>query len=265
MKKDEFKIITLINIADSSKHLMENTIGLAKMFDATVELFYVMKPLDVVGAESQLSAMRNINEKYIKAENKLKKLAKSLSKEHGISVSYAYVIGHIKNEILSKLNKTNADLVIMGKRKSKRLKLVSNNISEFIIKQYNGSVIIASDGNSINPEADLKLGMFNSTVDYSTLKCMDKFIYHSTKPIVTFNVSSKQGKPKANDTTAPANKVVEYTFEKNDNTMSNIRSYINKSAVNVLCLKRDEDKKFALSLNKMLDKVDVSLMISDTV
>lgn len=265
MKTNKFKILTLIDIENSSKYLIDNVIGVAKMFNASIELFYVMQPIDVVEAESQLSAMRNINEKYIKTENRLKKLAKSVSKEHNINVTYNYAIGHIKNEILNKLNASRPNLVIIGKRKRKRLKLVGNNISEFIIKNYNGSVIIAANRYSINPASNIKLGLFNNKADYSSLKYFDKFLYHSTKPLVSFNVNSKKEATIINESATSTNKVVEYTFEENDNTMSNIRSYINKSEVNVLCLERGDDKKFALSLNKMLDKVDVSLMISESV
>ena len=161
----------------------------------------------------------------------------------------------------SKLNKSKPDIVVMGKRDSKRFKILGDNITDFMIKNYKGSVIIVSNTNNILPNTDLKLGIFNSKTDYYSLKYMDKLLLHSSKPLVSFCIQSKK-KTETNNSNIPSTNILEYTFEDNVNVMSNIKTYINKSAVNLLCLEKTRKKDFAASVNKVLDKVDVSVMMS---
>ena len=99
MKKDNLKILVLTDIDTNVKTLITNSIELSKIFDASIELFYVNQPKNIVEGDSQLSAMRSINEKYILAENKLKDMVKSISQKSNNRVIYSYEVGNIKNEI----------------------------------------------------------------------------------------------------------------------------------------------------------------------
>ena len=63
------KILVLSDIDSSTKGILTNAVNLAKIIAGEVTLFCVKKATDIIENESQLSAMRTINEKFLKTDN----------------------------------------------------------------------------------------------------------------------------------------------------------------------------------------------------
>ena len=105
------------------------------MINGEVELFHVKSATEIVESESQLSAVRNINEQYIVADKKIKGLLEPISKDYHLKVKYKYAFGNVKDEIEKYINKVKPDIIVLGKRKSKALSFIGDNITDFVLKK----------------------------------------------------------------------------------------------------------------------------------
>lgn len=257
MKTNKHKILVLSNLENTVNSTLKSTISFAKIIGANVEFFHVKQPTDVVGSDSQLSAMRTINEEFVATNNRLQALADSISKTNSINVNYSHAIGNVKDEIKKRLSETRPDMVIIGKRKPKTLNLIGDRITEFVLKNYEGSVVMASEINGIEPDKEVSLGFFNNNTDYSSLKFISELLSHSKKPVKTFNTHSSSNNATDNDT-----KTVEYTFDDNDKFMDNLKMYLKRSEVNLFCLDRCQMDQTKKNITNLLDKIDVSLMVT---
>ena len=71
------KILVLSDLDTSTEKIIKNGVNLAKIVDGEINFFCVKKATDIVEKESQLSAMRTINEKFLEVDNSIKKIIKS--------------------------------------------------------------------------------------------------------------------------------------------------------------------------------------------
>ena len=86
MKNRKYKILVLSDMKESTSNLLQSTIGLANMIDGDISFFHVKKPTEVVETESQLSAIRTINEQYNITDKKIKEMLGALSKNHNFKM-----------------------------------------------------------------------------------------------------------------------------------------------------------------------------------
>ncbi|WP_179344449.1 hypothetical protein [Winogradskyella ursingii] len=257
MKTNKYKILVLSDMENTLDSTLKSTISFAKMIDANIEFFYVKQPTEVVGSDSQLSAMRTMNKEFVVINNRLEALADSISKTNGVDVSYNHTIGNVKTEIKNRLTVSKPDMVIIGKRKPKALNFIGDRITDFIIKNYDGSVVVASEINSVEPDKEVALGFFNNNTDYTDLKFVNELLSHSKKPVTAFKIHSD-----LNNSIDNVAKTVEYTFDDNDKFMDNLKMYLKRSGVNLLCLDRNETTEAKTNIIDLLDKIDVSLMVT---
>lgn len=172
-------------------------------------------------------------------------------------MSYSYAIGNVKSEIENRLKHTKPDMVIMGKRKPKTLNFTGDRITDFILKNYEGSVVVTSTINRVEPNKEISLGFFNSNTDYTNLKFVNQLLGHSKKPITSFKTHLSSSNKSENST-----QTVEYTFDDNDKFMDNLNMYLKRSDVNLLCLDKDETIKTKSNITDLLDKIEVSLLVT---
>jgi len=257
MKKNKYKILVLSDLENNLDCTLNSTISFANMIDANVEFFHVKQPTDVVGSDSQLSAMRAINKQFVVTNNRLEALAKTISQTNNIEFIYSHAIGNIKEEIKNRLSETKPDLVVIGKRKPKTLNLVGDRITEFLLKNYEGSLVVASEMNGVEPDKEVSIGVFNGNSDFSNLKFVNELLSHSKKPVTAFGVHSS-----SNNFIGKPVKTVNYTFDDNDKLIDSLKMYLKRSNVNLLCLDRNEAAKSKNNITHILDKIDVSLMVT---
>jgi len=144
MNRNKRKILILSDLDKNSKEVIEYAITVAKEINGALELLCVKKPSDIVTLDNPLSAVRNVNNEYIKTEQKVKKLVRSITKEDFISVKNTILFGNVKNEISTYIKHSNPDFIILGKKQKSFLSLNSDNITDFVVKKYNGKVCIAN-------------------------------------------------------------------------------------------------------------------------
>ena len=265
MKNKKSKILVLSDLKESTAIVLKSSVSLAKMIDGNIDLFHVIKPTDVVQKESQLSAFRTINEKHNATKKDIQNFINPLSEAYGIHINYSYTFGNVKNEIREYIANNKPDIIVLGKRTSKTFKVMGDSITQFVLKEYDGVIMIAADDNALEPNRNLSLGFLND-IDES-FEFVENLIKHTEAPVKSFKIRKKS------DSLKEANifedkKTIEFVFEKNDNTIMNLSNYLSKNDINLLCINRG-NKKTANKLSLMssdikeaINKLDVSLLLS---
>ena len=240
MKKNKYKIVVLADLKKSTSTTLQSTVSLAKMIDAEVDFFYVKSASDVVERENQLSAIRAINHDYTATDKKIKKIVQTISDEHQININYSFAFGNVKHEIASYIEENQPDIIVLGKKKNNLISLGGDKIIQFVLKQFDGTILIADADNTLDPNKKLSLGVLNSMESMLNSGLAEDLFAHTQQPIKSFKIVEKS---KASDeANLPANSnTIEYVFEENDNAISNLSNYISKNNINLLCVNRQED------------------------
>ena len=106
MKKRTYKILVLSDLNDSTKTVLKSSVSLANMIHGEIHFFHVKKPIEVVKSESQLSAIRTINQEHLSIEKKIKSAIQFFTKDYNVDINYRFSIGNVKTEIANQITKT---------------------------------------------------------------------------------------------------------------------------------------------------------------
>lgn len=258
--ENRYKILVLSDLQRNAITTLNNSVELAKIINGDIEFFHVKKPTDVVERESQLSAIRTINEKYIKTDNQIKCLLAPISNNEELNVNYKYAFGNVKEEIINRINEVKPDVIVIGKRKAKALRLLGDNFTDFVLKKYQGAIMIVSDKNAIESNKGISLGFLNNIEDSLKINLAKRLIEKTKTPLKSFCIGEQPGEK--NLELLNNLKTVAYVFEDNTNAIKTISDYVIKNKINLLCLSRDCQYSLKGGLNKAIDKVGVSILVT---
>ena len=268
MKNKLFKILVLSDLKKHTDSMVTSAISLSKMIGAEVDFFHVKKPTEVVATDSQLSAMRVLNEEQNKSRNKIMDMINPLIETYGINISFNYGIGHVKSEIEAYIKATKPDVIVLGKRSSKVIKLAGDHITDFILKSYEGSVMIVSNENGLIPETDLHIGLLNGKSQIFNQAFTEDLMAKTCGSLKSFNLVNSINNTEEISKTF-INNTVDYVFEKNDNTIKNLSNYLEKNQVNLLLVNRADHGGIASNnsseIKNVINHVNVSLFITSSV
>ena len=237
MKKNEYKILVLSDLTKSAASTLRSSANLAKIIDGNLEFFCVKKPTDIVKKENQLSAIRTINQKYNIIGKEIEKIVKPISDIYNLPIKYNYTFGNLKNEISNYISIHKPDIIVIGKRKSKILGILGDNISDFILKIFDGIIMIASDKYELAISDQLSVGILNDPKQLKSKDFIESLIAVSKNPPKVFKTLEKSSSEKENSSYF-SKKTIEYVFEKGDNTLKNIANYSTKSKTNLVFLEK---------------------------
>jgi len=236
MRNNKYKILVLSDLKGSTESTLKNAISLSKMINADIEFFYVKKLTDIIERESQLSAMRTINKEHLETEKKIKNIIESISKKYEVKVKSSFAFGNVKSEIKDYLNVSKPDIIVLGKRKSKPISFIGDNITDHVLNSHSGTVMIASKENGLEPEKQLALGLFNNVNELFNLNFIDDLVGQTNEPLRSFSIEKESNKRKKVNSTD--HKMIDYVFERNDNAFNTLSNYLEKNKVNLLCVNR---------------------------
>lgn len=260
MTHNNYKILVLSDLKSTSKTTINSAVSLAKMIGGTVNLFHVKTPSEVVKRDNQLSAIRSINEEHYQIRNKMQEYILPISDAYEIPISFNFAIGNVKNEIENYINETQPDIVVLGKSRTKRFKLMGEGIAHFILNNYDGMIYIVSEKNPIEPNKKMVLGMLSNNEDSLNIAFAEDLMANIDKPIKSFKIRKKTDVSTKNIDTNK--KTVEYLFEHGDNVFKNLSKYLTINNINLLWITRENNtNSIDLNMKETIDGLNVSLLI----
>ncbi len=259
--KSKHKILVLSDFNTSTLKIVKSSVSLAKIVNADINFFYVKKPTEVVEKESQLSAMRIINEEYLATNKKIKDLINPISADFNVAINHQFTIGNVKNEIGKCIDEYKPDIIVLGKRKSKIVSFIGDNITQYVLDKHQGTIVIAGDENSLEPNEELSLGLFNNAKLNNAFT--EQIISSTQKKITSFKIAENAITLKEDDL-LDTKKIVEYVFEKGDNALKSISNYLSKSNVNLLFVNREKNIKNSTNttINEVIKNLNCSLILT---
>ena len=266
MKNKKYKILVLSDLKYATSTTLKNSIGLAKLINGDVDFFHVKKPIDIIKNDNQLSASREINNEYKLIDKKIQKLVSPIAEQYNININHRYAIGNVKAEIRNYIKEYKPDIIVLGKRKVKPLKFIGDSITNYVLKEHDGVIMIAANNNAIEPNTKIALGVLNGKESSLSLDFSKQLVDNSKKPVKTFTVIKDSNSFK--NTTITNNKnEVEYVFEKDENTVKNLSNYLSKNNINLLYIERErkESNKVDLvtkNVKNVVNNLDVSLLFT---
>lgn len=261
MKNNKYKILVLSDLTKTTKNTLKSSASLAKMIGGTVDFFCVKKPTEIVEKESQLSAMRTINKEYFAIDKAIEKIVKPISDEFGVTITHNHTFGNVKNEIGDYISTNNPDVIVIGKRKSKIFGILGDNITDFVLKKFNGIIMIASDDNTVDISKHLSLGMLNEPLTDKNKAFTEKFISLSSNPPKVFKIHDKTNLTTESNSTI-LTETQEYIFDKGDNLIKNISNYLSKSNVNLLFVDREKES-LKPNIKDVINNIDCTLILTN--
>jgi len=265
MKK--YKILVLSDLKNSAVNTLKSAVSLAKMINGQIAFFYVKNPTDIVERENQLSANRTINKEHINVDKKIQNLINPIRDEYSIKIDHSFTFGNLKIEIEAYIKEHQPDIIVLGKRKSKSLHFVGDNITQFVLDKYDGVIMLATNKNPLEPNNEISLGVLNSYEDLFNLDFSANLIDHIQEPLKSFKIV-KNSKVLEKGKLPDDKKTVEYVFEHNDNTIKNLSTYLNKNSINLLFVNRDEKNTnqgadfINSDIKEIINKTNVSLLLT---
>ncbi|WBX71448.1 universal stress protein [Tenacibaculum retecalamus] len=261
MKKQN--ILVLSDLKNSTNSTLKSAVSIAKMINGNIDLLHVKKPIDVVTKESQLSAIRTLNKDSIETSKKIKNIIDPTAKKYGLTINYKFSVGNLKNEVEQYIKEKSPDVIVLGKQKKSPFNLLNNNVTDFIINKFNGTVFIIQDKNELEPSKPISLGVLNSGKSFLTSKTTKSIATHVVKPIVSFNLfkNKEEASVLKNDLDKED---VSYVFEKNSNTIKNLASYLVKNKTHLLHINRKDNKEYLTKtdIKTVINKLNVSLVLT---
>jgi hypothetical protein len=260
MEKSQYKILVLSDVTKSATSTLRSSASLAKMIDGNVEFFCVKKPTDIVEKENQLSAIRTINQKYNITGKEIEKIVKPISETYNLAIKYNHTFGNLKNEIRNYISIHEPDVIVLGKRKSKILGILGDNITDFILKIFDGIVMIVSEKNELTISDQLSIGILNESKQSKSKDFIESLISVSKTPPKVFKISEDSNLEK--NSSYFSTKPIEYVFEKGANALQNIANYSAKSKTNLVLLDRNKNQN-NYTLKEAINNFNCSLILTN--
>lgn len=267
MKTKIYKIAVFSDLNNGADTALKSAIGLSKMINASIDFFYVKEASRIVASENQLSAMRSINEEYTLTKKQIEDLVNPISNKYNVPVAYSFSFGNVKNEIEKYIAENMPEIIVLGKRKSKKL-LGGDRITEFVLNTFKGKIIIAANGNLLNSEHQVSLGLLNETEQLGNDELVSSLLKQSKQPLKNFKVVSDSASVSETGISNSL-KSVAYVFERNDQVYEKLTKYISKSNINLLFIGRngentmDKENFIKTAIPEVMNKTDVSILIPE--
>ena len=262
MENKKYKIAVFTELKDTINTTLNSSVGLAKLINAEISLLCLENPIDVVKKDNQLSAMREINGKYTIVNKTLETLTQSVAKDFGVNVNYSFVVGQIKDEIKKYIKEQQPDIIVIGKRKSKLLKMAGGNLTKYVLKYHPGTILITNENNTIIPNKILNLGVLNGNNLMDDIDVLKPLISQTQKPIKSFKIVDDLNAT-TDDHLSIDTETVEFVFGQSSNSIEALSNYLEKSNVNLLYINRTKSNNtLKKDINTMINELNVSVLLS---
>lgn len=264
----KYNILVLSDLKESTSTTLKSTVSLAKMIHGSIQFFHVKKPSELVEEDNQLSAMRTINKGHFAIEKEIQNLITPISKDYGVNIDYSFTYGNVKDEMRKYIKLNKPDIIVLGKRKSKPLGFIGYGITNFILKEHDGVIMLTDNDNVLEPNKEISLGVLNGVQESFNLEFIEDLMNHTKEPLKSFKIGKDYSDTSSKTNKHIDKKIIEYVFEASDNTTDNLSNYISKNNINLLCVNREKkntvknENTSASDIKTFMGKLNVSFLVT---
>lgn len=258
MSNQKYKLLVLTDLSKSATKAIDNAVNLAKIINGSIDIFHVLKPSDIAEYENQYSAIRTIEEERHKTRNKLRTLVREISQKENIKINANFRLGNLQSEVLDEIESSKPDIIVLGKRTPKLVNFLGDSFTKFILKNFNGSVLISGKENAVHATEAMSLGLLNTTTADLPQGITTELQRRIKNPIKQFHVGTAPNKKSEN--------VITYEFENNSNVMDNIATYVSKNNIGLLFINHQTKenslfKNITSNIKEAIHKINVPILI----
>ncbi|RDK88639.1 universal stress protein [Marinirhabdus gelatinilytica] len=237
MKNDKTKkLLVLVDFSDNSEKVIKSAIKMAQVVNGEIELFHVRKPTSIVKKENTLSAVRVIKDHYVQLEQQMKSLINKVQEIKQVKTRHSFAFGNVKNEISNHIEATKPDIVVLGKNSSRTPDFMGDNVLPIVLKKYKGLVMIADSDEVLDIQSKLNLGLYNAKF-FEAKSYWDALLSNTESPMYTYEIGASIATSNSVESTHREG-AISYIFEKKDQMVETMSSYMDKNKVNLLLVNR---------------------------
>lgn len=272
----KYRLLVLMDTSKNAAHTLKDAVHLAKLIDGSIDVFQVQQPLNVVRFENQIATMRNMDEERYKKEMLLKETVTNLKKEAGVPIISNFTIGNVKNEIKSHIEKTQPDIVVLGKRKKKVGGFLGDKVTKEILTNFNGSVFISDKEYKAGFLESQSIGFLDTIDGADQIALVNDLKQYIQKPLKIFKAHANNAMESKKATSVKSEekefeeKAIVYEFDASINDVSDMSRFISKNNLALLCLHKNAKEndsikgRFDTLLTKTIEKVKVPVLVLNT-
>ena len=272
--QSKYRILVVTDQSGPVQIALQNAVNLAKTIDGSIELFYVKPPTSVVRNVNQLSAMRELNIERNRTRKKLRALVDQIAEAERVPIIYDFAFGNVINEVQEHINKTQPDIVVLGKANTKVSNLFGTDLTSFLLKKFNGTLLIASDDKALRAPNEIALGILDDFLTNENNVLAEDLEKRSTNPVTWFKINDTRTKPGAGSEVQSLQdqetgaKATTFEFEQGANFSNSVSKYVERSGVNLLCVRKSklmdfkkQQKTVSKQIQKAIQKTDIPVLI----
>ena len=260
MKAQHNKILTLIDIEAPIEAIVESTVNLARTFEAEVKFLHVTRTVDPTRTENQLSVIRNRTERQ-NAVARFTILLKKIQRTENLKLDYAITKGPVKSTIRSEMEAYAPDMIVLGKRKPSAVRLIGRQVTEHVMKHFDGPLLIAHPTKPLEFKENLSLGVLDDLTAITGDDVSNALIRQSKEPVKLFAIADENQPVQTAET--PSLSTVRFLFENNQNAMKNLTNYVHRNNVHLLFLGRSKagNSNKDVNLRMAMKRINTSMLM----
>jgi len=259
--KKQYKIAVFTSLKDDLNATLKTAAKVAQIINANIEVFNIQTPTEIIKKENQLSAIRTINSERISSDKKMQGLIAPFAKELDLKINYSFAFGNMKSKISNFIDKQMPDIIILGKQKKNPLKLFGDGVTKFVLKSFKGIIMMVPNKLPLEPNAELNLGALDNMEPWHSV-AFTEYLFQQTKaPLKSFRFI-KNADELGESHIPKTERIIEYVFEQNDNSVDKLPEYLKKSNINLLLVNRTKKNGLISSdFYTLINKIPVPIMV----
>lgn len=228
-------LLVVIEKEKKKNSLLINAVNFAKRINGAINILFVINPISLNDTDNQLNFLKSIEEEYLKAEVKLRKLIREIYNQEKIPVIFSIKTGNFSSVVKSFVKKTTPDVVILNNDRLKKNSFGRKIVPDYL-NDFNGLIILSGDKSSTLPKNRFNIGCFDPEVFLGENKIIKKLLKSTSYTINMFRSKTNNSSfsvekfKKVLD-----NKIKVFEFEPNNKNLG-ISNYLDYSKSDLLCI-----------------------------
>ncbi len=262
----KYRLLVIMDESKASEIALKNAVQLAKTIKGHIEVFHIKAPTDVVKSDNQLSAMRVIHEDNRNTIAKLQQLVSKTSEHEGVSIGYHMAHGNVKSVLQNHIAKVQPNIIVLGKKKSKLINFLADDIIEFLLDECNANILIVGEDHKFHTYEDISLGVYGNKLADNGLEIINDLKKQTTKPIKFFSVRGSD--ENSENQKSSSEEAVSYVFSEGLNAFDGLASYVSKTNTQLFCIEKKQPRGTISPLGNtedplkhVLRKLDIPVLI----